>query len=69
MPFFCAPANACRKKLAEIVINFREVPHSIFDIPVHARHPNKLVIRMQPDESMKLYFLAKTPGDAMSLNQ
>ncbi len=69
VPFFLRTGKRMPEKLAEIVINFREVPHSIFDIPAHARHPNKLVIRMQPDESMKLYFLAKTPGDAMSLNQ
>ena len=35
----------------------------------HRRAIASGVIRMQPDESMKLYFLAKTPGDAMSLNQ
>ncbi len=69
VPFFLRTGKRMPEKLAEIVINFREVPHSIFDIPAHARQPNKLVIRMQPDESMKLYFLAKTPGDAMSLNQ
>ncbi|MBB5017096.1 glucose-6-phosphate 1-dehydrogenase [Chitinivorax tropicus] len=68
VPFFLRTGKRMQEKVAEIVINFRDVPHSIFGMP--AGHGfNRLVIRMQPEESMKLYLLAKQPGDAMHLGQ
>ncbi|MEW9899553.1 glucose-6-phosphate dehydrogenase [Chitinivorax sp. PXF-14] len=68
VPFFLRTGKRMQEKLAEIVINFRDVPHSIFGLPA-GQGLNRLVIRMQPEESMKLYLLAKQPGDAMNLGQ
>jgi glucose-6-phosphate 1-dehydrogenase len=44
------------------------VPHSIFGKPPAALQNNRLVITMQPDESVKLHLQAKRPGDQMLLN-
>lgn len=46
---------------SEIIIQFKPVPHSIFGagIPVN---PNKLVIRLQPDEAVDLWMEIKEPG-------
>ena len=68
VPFFLRTGKRMPEKLAEIVINFRQVPHPIFDEARHASRTNRLIIRMQPDESMRLYLVAKQPGDAMALH-
>ena len=68
VPFFLRSGKRMAEQLAEIVINFRRVPHPIFGEAGYGTRPNRLVIRMQPDESMRLYLLAKQPGDAMALN-
>jgi glucose-6-phosphate 1-dehydrogenase len=67
VPFFLRTGKRMPEKLAEIVINFRQVPHPIFGEALHASRANRLIIRMQPDESMRLYLVAKQPGDAMTL--
>ena len=67
VPFFLRTGKRMPDKLAEIVINFRPVPHPIFGETAHGGRANRLIIRMQPDESMRLYLVAKQPGDAMTL--
>ncbi len=67
VPFFLRTGKRMPEKLAEIVINFRQVPHHIFGEPTFGIRANRLIIRMQPDESMRLYLVAKQPGDAMAL--
>ena len=67
VPFFLRTGKRMQERLAEIVINFRGVPHSLFENPVGQHTANRLVIRLQPEESIRLYFLAKEPGDAMRL--
>ena len=68
VPFFLRTGKRMSDKLAEIVINFRQVPHPIFGGADHTSRANRLIIRMQPDESMRLYLVAKQPGDAMTLH-
>jgi glucose-6-phosphate 1-dehydrogenase len=68
VPFFLRTGKRMAEKLAEIVINFRQVPHPIFGEATHGGRANRLIIRMQPDESMRLYLVAKQPGDAMALH-
>lgn len=64
VPFFLRTGKRMQEKLAEIVINFRAVPHAIFE---GAMQPNRLVLRLQPDEGVKLFLMAKAPGDEMRL--
>ncbi len=58
----CAPASACGERVSEIVISFRSVPHSIFGREAGELAPNKLVLRLQPDEGVKLWLMNKVPG-------
>ena len=53
-------------QVSEIVINFAQVPHQIFPDLQHSQL-NRLVIRLQPEESVKLHLMAKEPGDGMRL--
>lgn len=64
VPFFLRTGKAMPEKRTEIVINFRTVPHSIFDTPLA---PNRLIIRLQPEEIIKLQIFAKGRGDEMRL--
>ncbi len=50
------------KRMSEIIINFQQIPHSIFSHSDKAPSPNKLVIRLQPDEGVKLFMIIKDPG-------
>lgn len=67
VPFFLRTGKRMQERVAEIVINFREVPHKVFPSPIGLHSANRLVIHLQPKESIRLYFLAKQPGDAMNL--
>ncbi|HEU0231090.1 MAG TPA: glucose-6-phosphate dehydrogenase [Burkholderiaceae bacterium] len=67
VPFFLRTGKRLQERVAEIVINFRNVPHAVFPMPLNLHSANRLVIRLQPKESIQLYFLAKEPGDAMHL--
>ncbi|XZG69693.1 glucose-6-phosphate dehydrogenase [Chitinibacteraceae bacterium HSL-7] len=64
VPFYLRTGKRLQDRMAEIVINFREAPHSIFG---RVSTPNRLVIQLQPDESMKLYLTAKEPGNQVKL--
>ncbi|GGP23187.1 glucose-6-phosphate dehydrogenase [Silvimonas iriomotensis] len=64
VPFFLRTGKRLQDRLAEIVINFRETPTAIFG---RTHTPNRLVIRLQPDESVRLYLLAKEPGNQVRL--
>ena len=63
VPFFLRTGKRMQERLAEIVINFKPVPHPIFG----GQSVNRLVIQLQPDECIKLFLMAKQPGDGMTL--
>ena len=46
----------------EIFIQFRDVPYSIFASRGATTKPNKLIIGLQPEETIELLLMAKTPG-------
>jgi glucose-6-phosphate 1-dehydrogenase len=66
VPFYLRTGKRMQDRLAEIVINFRPVPHSIFDADAPRR--NKLVIKLQPDDQLTFEINTKTPGDSMQLS-
>ncbi|KAK0348532.1 hypothetical protein LTR94_036856, partial [Friedmanniomyces endolithicus] len=47
---------------SEIAIQFKPVPHSMFAGRGGLLQPNKLVIRLQPEEYIELLVMAKEPG-------
>jgi glucose-6-phosphate 1-dehydrogenase len=62
VPFFLRTGKRLAQRVSEIVITFRRVPHSLFDGPAGSLAPNKLIIRLQPDEGVKLSLMVKEPG-------
>ena len=67
VPFYLRTGKRLNERKAEIVINFREVPHSIFNTSIMDGKANQLVIQLQPDEGMRLHIMAKARGDEMRL--
>ncbi len=66
VPFFLRTGKRMAERRAEIVISFKSPPHSIFESPLA---PNRLVITLQPEENVRLYTMAKAPGDGMRLRE
>jgi glucose-6-phosphate 1-dehydrogenase len=66
VPFYLRTGKRLSKRFSEIVIEFKRQPFSLF-----ANDPNeltnKLVIRLQPEETITLHTLNKMPGLGKSL--
>lgn len=67
VPFYLRTGKRMADQLAEIVVRFKAIPHSIFAQSNSSFQPNCLVIRLQPDDGLQLNLMAKTPGDGMRL--
>ena len=55
VPFYLRTGKRLAARDAQIVVNFRPTPHSIFP---GVNQPNKLVIKLQPDDGLELHLLA-----------
>ncbi len=64
VPFHLLAAKAYDRNSTEIRINFKEVPGFIYP-SLKAMNPNTLVIRVQPDEAIRLEVVNKFPGLSM----
>jgi glucose-6-phosphate 1-dehydrogenase len=62
VPFYLRTGKRLPTRVSEIVIQFRAVPHSIFPASAGKISPNRLVVRLQPDEGIQLYLISKDPG-------
>jgi glucose-6-phosphate 1-dehydrogenase len=62
VPFYLRTGKRLKGKHSEIVVEFQDVPHSIFPEQSYNVQPNRLTIRLQPDEGVKLTLMAKEPG-------
>lgn len=60
VPFYIRTGKRMKKRESIIVIEFKPTPHPLFDNA--DRVPNRLVIRLQPDEGMRLFMQVKEPG-------
>lgn len=67
VPFYLRTGKRMQERLAEVVVNFHQVPHALFGTGGGEGVPNRLVIRLQPDEGLELHLMAKVPGDDMHL--
>jgi glucose-6-phosphate 1-dehydrogenase len=62
VPFYLRTGKRMPVRHSEIVIQFKPVPHSIFAGRGAVTHPNRLLIRLQPEENIRLTMMAKQPG-------
>jgi glucose-6-phosphate 1-dehydrogenase len=62
VPFYMRTGKRMAARLSEIVVQFKTIPHSIFGDAAGEISPNRLIIRLQPDEGVKLMLMSKDPG-------
>ncbi|MFZ0017518.1 MAG: glucose-6-phosphate dehydrogenase [Acetobacteraceae bacterium] len=62
VPFYLRTGKRMPQKVSEIVIQYRALPFSIFPPDAAEWTPNKLIIRLQPEEGMRLAMMTKDPG-------
>ncbi|PXA92513.1 glucose-6-phosphate dehydrogenase, partial [Nostoc sp. 3335mG] len=62
VPFYLRTGKRMQDRHSEISIQFKPVPHSIFADRGGRLQPNTLVIRLQPEEYVRLLVMAKEPG-------
>ena len=62
VPFYVRTGKRLAERRSEIVVQFKSVPHNIFAGGGTKLNPNRLVIRLQPEEYVRLQVMAKEPG-------
>jgi len=62
VPFYLRTGKRLPERVSEITVVFKAVPHSIFDASAGPLAQNRLVLRLQPDEDIKLWLTIKHPG-------
>lgn len=68
VPFYLRSGKRLNKRVTEVSVHFRGVPHSVFrGVISEDIKPNVLVFRIQPDEAIELVFQAKAPGATLCL--
>ncbi len=68
VPFFLRSGKALSCRTTQIVIQFRQAPHMMFQGgPRAASEANRLVIQVQPAEGIQLHFHTKVPDAGMKL--
>jgi glucose-6-phosphate 1-dehydrogenase len=68
VPFYLTSGKRLARKVTEIVIQFKEIPHSLFRSglsgPISA---NRITLGVYPEEKISLVFQAKSPGATVRL--
>ncbi len=68
VPFHLISGKRMQDKVTRIVVQFKEVPHSLFrDLLGEEVRGNRLVLSVYPDESIHLTFKTKNPGAKICL--
>jgi glucose-6-phosphate 1-dehydrogenase len=62
VPFYLRTGKRLPARQSEIAIQFKPVPHSMFAERGGQLQPNTLLIRLQPEEYVRLLVMAKQPG-------
>jgi glucose-6-phosphate 1-dehydrogenase len=68
VPFYLRTGKRLAVRSTEIAIRFKRAPYALFrETLVEELDADWLILRIQPDESIRLRFNAKRPGPAMAL--
>jgi glucose-6-phosphate 1-dehydrogenase len=62
VPFFMRTGKRLAEKRTEIVIQFKPLPHSIFDYEDGEPEANRMIIELQPEEDISLTVMNKKAG-------
>ncbi|MBE9531432.1 MAG: glucose-6-phosphate dehydrogenase, partial [Proteobacteria bacterium] len=68
VPFYLRSGKRLQKRVSEVAIQFKKVPHMMFNGSFEDDiGANVLVLRLQPDERVQLFFHTKNPGSRLCL--
>jgi glucose-6-phosphate 1-dehydrogenase len=68
VPFYLRSGKRLARRLSEIAVTFKQVPHSVFGrLGVEQLATNVLVLNVQPEEGITLTIEAKRPGPKLCL--
>jgi glucose-6-phosphate 1-dehydrogenase len=68
VPFYLRTGKRMTRKLTEIAVTLRPVPHIAFQGPDSAGvQPNQIILTLQPDEAVSVSLGAKVPGTKMQI--
>ncbi len=59
VPFYLRTGKRMKQRCAEIIVEYKNVSHNVYDETVGGIEPNRLVIRLQPEESIQLTLMSK----------
>ena len=62
VPFYLRTGKRLPSRVSEIVVTFKPIPYSVFETTAGPIAANRLVIRLQPGEGVKLWLMIKDPG-------
>jgi len=65
VPFRVRTGKRLSRSRTEITLHFKPTPHTLFSEDREAMEPNRIVIRVQPNEGIEIDFSAKHPGTQM----
>lgn len=68
VPFYVRAGKRLERKASEIVLRLKAPPHVPFDLP-HPPRADRLVLRLVPDEGIRLLFNAKRPGQDLEVDR
>jgi glucose-6-phosphate 1-dehydrogenase len=70
VPFYLRSGKRLSRKISEIAITFKRVPHSIFsELRPEDLSPDMLILNVQPEEGMTLSIQAKQPGPKLCMGR
>ncbi len=67
VPFYLRTGKRLAERVCEIVVQFKKVPHSIFEMKHKRTMANKLIFRLQPDDGVRLQMFEKRVGNQMQV--
>ncbi len=68
VPFYLRAGKRLGKRVTEVALRFKSVPHlALPTTAIDSMEPNTLVLRIQPDEGVRLEFGAKVPGSGFEV--
>ena len=68
VPIYLRTGKRLAERRGEVTVQFRDVPHLLFErAGIEDVEPNRLTVRIQPDEGVSLSFMAQRPGIGLAL--
>lgn len=69
VPFYIRAGKRLKRAATEISVVFKRAPHLIFGGARRPLEPNRLTIRIQPNEGIRLSLAAKRPGPGLEIDE